>query len=67
MKHDETFSPIFSLKIGIYGVGIRFRGATRWAQPTKARLEGVARPGVSFSPRAPPPMVLGPSIFFILE
>ena len=33
MKRDETFSSIFSPKIGFYNVGIRVRGATRWAQP----------------------------------
>ena len=41
VKRDETFYPIFSPKIGIYSAGIRVIGATRWAQPIRARLEGV--------------------------
>ena len=36
---DNSFSLIFSLKIGIYSVGFRVSGATRWGQPTWARQE----------------------------
>ena len=66
IKRDETFSLIFSPKIGIYTTRIRVSGATRWAQPTRARLGGLACPGVSCPTRAPPPMVLGSSIFYLL-
>ena len=57
----------FSPKIGFYSAGIRVSGAPRWAQPTRARLEGVARPGVSCPTRAPPPVVLDSSIFYIFH
>ena len=34
----------FSLKIGVYNGGIRVSGATRWAQPTRARPSGCCSP-----------------------
>ena len=60
VDRDNYFSLIFSRKIGIYSVGFRVRGATRWGQPTWACMEG-ARPGGLCPPRypPPPPMVLG--------
>ena len=64
VKRDETSSPIFSPKIGIYSAGNRARG-TRAPQPTRAHLEGVERLGVLWPARAPPPVVLGSIIFFI--
>src|SRR3990170_334200 len=66
VKCDNSFSLIFSGKIGFYSVGFRVCGATRWGQPTWARLEGVARPGGLCPPRCPPPMVLGSSVFLLL-
>ena len=48
----------FSRKIGIYGVGFRVCGATRWGQPTWACQEG-AHPGGLCPPRCPPSVVLG--------
>ena len=65
VKRDETFSLIFSPKIGIYSDGIRVSGATRCAQPTRARLGGLARPGVCWLASGPPPMVLDFSIFYL--
>src|SRR3990170_4460293 len=59
VKRDNSFSLIFSLKIGFYSVRDRVIGATRWGQPTMARQEGVARPGGLCSTRCPPPVVLG--------
>ena len=53
VKRDETFSLIFSPKIGIYSGGIRVSGATRWGQPTRARRGGLARPGGCCSPWPP--------------
>ena len=51
-------SPFFSGKIGFYSIGFRVCGATRWGQPTWARLEG-AHPDGLCPPRCPPPVVLG--------
>jgi hypothetical protein len=65
MKRDNSFSLIFSGKIGFYRVGFRVCGATRWGQPTWARLEG-ARPGGLCTPRCPPPMVLGSKNYLLL-
>ena len=39
VKRDETFSLIFSPTIGIYSIGFRASGATRWVQPTLAPQE----------------------------
>ena len=57
-------SDFFPPKIGFYSVGIRVSGATRWAQPTRARLGGLVRPGVSCPARAPLWWFLAP-VFFI--
>ena len=54
VKCDNSFSLIFSWKIGFYSIGFRVCGVTRWGQPTWARLEGVARPGGLCPPRCPP-------------
>ena len=43
----------FSGKIGFCSVDFRFCRATRWGQPTWARLEGVAHPGGLCPPRCP--------------
>ena len=59
VDRDNSFSLIFSGKIGFYSVGFRVCGATRWWQPTWARLEGVAHPGGLCPPRCSPPVVLG--------
>src|SRR5215216_4287580 len=59
VKRDNSFSLIFSGNIGFYSVGFRVCGATRWGQPTWARLEGVACPGGLCPPRCPPLVVLG--------
>ena len=42
-----------------YSVGFRVSRASRWGQPTWARLEGVARPGGLCPPRCSPLVVLG--------
>ena len=53
VDRDNSFSLIFSPKIGIYSVGFSVSGATRWGQPTWARQErgralvGCAHPGAS--------------------
>ena len=65
VKRDNSFSLIFSGKIGFYSVGFRVYGATRWGQPTWARQErgralvGCAQPG------APLRWVLAPEILII--
>ena len=53
---DNSFSLIFSLKIGFYSVGFRVCGATRWGQPTWAH------PGGLCPHRAPLWWVLAPEI-----
>ena len=58
VDRDNSLSLICSGKIGIYSVGFRVCGATRWGQPTWACLEA-ARPGGLCPPRCPPPMVVG--------
>jgi hypothetical protein len=63
VKCDNSFSLIFSPKIGFYSVRVRVCGATRWAQPTRARLDGGA-PGGLCSPRGPLRWFLAPVIFF---
>ena len=42
-------------------------GAPRGAQPTRARLGLLARPGGLCPPRCPPPVVLGSSIFLLFH
>ena len=59
VKRDNSFSLIFSLKIGFYSVGITVCRATRWVQPTWARQERGARPGGFCPPRGPSPAGLG--------
>ena len=65
VDRDNSFSLIFSGKIGFYSVGFRVCGATRWGQPTWARQErgralvGCAHPG------APLRQVLAPEILII--
>ena len=39
-------------------------GANRWAQPTRARLGGLACHGVLWSPGGPPPVVIWSTIFY---
>ena len=56
----------FSGNMWFYSVGFRVSGATRWGQPTWARLEGVAHPGGLCPPRCPPPVVLGSRYFLLL-
>ena len=63
VEHDNSFSLIFSPKIGIYSVGFRVCGATRWGQPTWARMEGVC-PGGLCPPRCPLRWFLAPEIIF---
>ena len=58
VKRDNSFSLIFSGKIGFYSVGFRVCGATRWGQPTWARQERGARPGGLCPPRCPSPVDL---------
>jgi hypothetical protein len=59
--------PLFFLqKIGFYRVRDSVSGATRWAQLTWARQEGT-RPSGLCSPRDPPPVVLGSSIFLLFH
>ena len=53
VDRDNSFSLIFSGKIGFYSVGFRVYGATRWGQPTWARLGGLC------PPRCPSPVGLG--------
>ena len=65
VDHDNSFSLIFSLKIGFYSVGTRVCGATRWGQPTWAGQERGAHPGGLCPPRAPSPVVLGSKILII--
>ena len=65
VDRDNSFSLVFSGKIGFHSAGFRVCGATRWVQPTWAREErghalvGCAQPG--------PPLwwVLAPEILII--
>src|SRR3990170_8703275 len=66
VKHDNSFSPIFSGNIGFYRVGFRVSGATRWGQPSWARLGGQARPTGLCPPRCPPQVALGSENSLIL-
>ena len=59
MDRGNSFSLILSPKIGFYSVGFRVCGATRWGQPTWARLVRGARPGGLCPPRCPSPVGLG--------
>ena len=59
VERDNSFSMIFSLKIGIYSVRVEVCGATRWVQPTWACQERGARPGGLCPPRGPSPVGLG--------
>src|SRR4051812_5763872 len=59
VEHDNSFSLIFSPKIGIYSVRVEVRGATRWVQTTWARQERGARPGGLCPPRGPSLVGLG--------
>ena len=65
VEHDNSFSLIFSPKIGIYSVRVEVCGATRWVQPTWARQErGRAMVGCAH-PGAPLRQVLAPEILII--
>ena len=44
LKRDETFSLIFSLRDGIYGVGVEVGGVAGGPRDRGARLEGVGAP-----------------------
>ena len=61
VEHDNSFPDFFSGKIGFYSVGFRVCGATRWGQPTWARLEGARLGGL-----CPPPVVLGSRNYLLL-
>ena len=64
VDHDNSFSLIFSLKIGIYSVKVEVCGATRWVQPTWACQErGHALVGCGH-PGPPHRWVLAPEILF---
>ena len=58
VDRDNSFSLIFSGKIGFYSIGFRVCVATRWGQPMWARQEG-ACPGGLCAPRCPPQVALG--------
>ena len=64
VKRDNSFSFIFSGNMCFYSVGFRVCRATRWGQPTWARLEGVACPGGLCPPRCPLRWFLAPEILF---
>src|SRR5215216_1258040 len=66
MKRDNSFSLIFSGKIGFYSIREIVCGATRWGQPTWARLVRGARPGGLCPPRCPPSVGLDSRNSFIL-
>ena len=55
----------FSRKIWFYSVGFRVRGATRWGQPTWARLGGRRALVGCAHPGAPLRYLLAPEILFI--
>ena len=59
VDRNNSFSLIFSGKIGFYSVGFRVCGATRWGQPTWAHQERGARHGGLCPPRCPSPVGLG--------
>ena len=61
VDRDNSFSLIFSPKIGIYSVGFRVSGATRWVQPTWVRQERGAHTGELCPPRGPSLVGLGSS------
>ena len=63
---DNSFSLIFSGKIGFYSVGFRVCGAIRWGQPTWTHLVRGARPGALCAPRCPPSVGLGSRISLLL-
>ena len=64
VDRDNSFSLIFSWKIGFYSVGFRVCGATRWGQPTWARLEGGRALVGCAHLGAPLWLVLAPEILF---
>src|SRR3989337_605146 len=66
VDRDNSFSLIFSRKIGFNSIGFRVCGATRWGQPTWARQERGMRPGGLCPPRAPSPVGLGSRNSYIL-
>ena len=64
VDRDNSFSLIFSGKIGFYSVGFRVCGATRWGQPTWVRVEGGV-PWWVVLPQGPPlQWFLAPIFFF---
>ena len=67
VDRDNSFSLIFSGKIGFYSVGFRVCGATRWGQPTWARQERGALPGGLCPPRCPSPVDLGSRNSYLLH
>ena len=66
MDRNNSFSLIFSRKIGFYSVGFRVCGATRWVQPTWARQERGARPGGLCPSRCPSPVDLSSRNSYLL-
>jgi len=66
VDRDNSFSLIFSRKIGFYSVGFRVCGATKRGQPTWARQERGARPGGLCPPRCPSPVDLGSTNSYLL-
>ena len=52
---------------GIYRAKRRSRGHPRWAQPTRARMDFVARPGGLCPPRGNPQAQPGPITFFLVH
>ena len=65
VKRDNSFSLIFSPKMWFYSIRGVICGATRWGQPTWARLEEGALVGCAH-PGAPPLVVLSSNIFHLL-
>ena len=52
---------------GIYRAKRRSGGHSRWAQPTRARLGLVARPGGLCTPRGTPQAQPGPIMFLLVK
>ena len=59
VKHDETFSPIFSPRDGIYGVGVGVGGGPGGPKDRGRALQGGCPP-VSWTGPGPPGVFLSP-------
>ena len=67
MKRDETFSLIFSLRDGIYGVGVEVGGGTGGPRDRRVRPRGGGRPPVSLIACGPLALILSPKILINFE